>query len=177
MIYKIKAALLHYFRFKHNSYVATEVNYDLAIADVLSVTKKDSIVKEVEIKLSKNDFLKDAKKPKHLRLGRIINYFYYCVPLQLKEFALEQLSNSKYGLMVFEEKWEHKNKLQEILSLENSITIIKKATNLKNDKNYAEVLKEKIAFRAMSELNVLYKQVYFDTSRGKQIIREKDLTI
>lgn len=178
--YKIKTALLHYLRYTRQCFVATEVSYLYGIADVVYIPKKKEDVNEIEIKVSKTDFLKDfiKKEHKHECLqsnNRIINYFYFCVPITLKEFALEQLKDLPYGLYVFEEKWKHKNKLQEQLELQECITLVKKATVLCKEKSIKfNELKDNIALRAMSELATLYKLQYYNgTKSNRVLIRDK----
>ena len=178
----LKTALLHYLRFKRQSYVATEVDYNIGIADVLFIPKKDKKVHEVECKISKSDFLNEWSKKEHkhkilqTKNNFFLNYFYFCVPKELEEFALEQIKDKPYGLMVFEENWLHKNKLQEKLDLENSIVVRKIAKDLlKEDNTYYERLKDLICLRAMSEVATMFKEQVYGGGRQRLILREKKL--
>ena len=176
----LKTALLHYLRFKRQAYVATEVSYHLGIADILFSPKKEKCIYEVECKISKSDFLNEWKhkdnKHKLLEKGNVqIDYFYFCVPKDLEEFALEQIKDTKYGLMTFEEKWvKYKRGLQEKLDLCDCISVTKIAKKLKEDTVYYEHMKSLISLRAMSELATLYKEINYNGSKSsRQLIREK----
>jgi len=176
----MKAALLHYLRFKRQAYVATEVGYGLGIADVMFIPKKDSKVHEVECKISKSDFLNEWKKKEHkhsiltTKNNMVVNYFYFCVTKELEDFALEQIKDKPYGLMIYNELWTHKNKLQEKLWLEESITIVKKAKNLIEGENtYLEKIKDLIVLRSMTEVATMYKEQCYGGNRNKVILRDK----
>lgn len=179
--FKMKCALLHYLRFKRQCFVATEVNYGLGIADILYIPKKDKRIYEVECKISKSDFLNEWKKKEHKhfvlsKCSEAINYFYFCVTKDLEEFALGQIKDTPYGLLVYEEHWVHKNKLQEKLLLEDSIVVIKNAKNLmKEDNKYYEAMKNTICLRAMSEVATMYKEQIYGDGRKQLIIREKNI--
>lgn len=60
---------------------------------------KDGITREFEIKISRSDFLIDAKKAKHTIQGA--NYFYYVCPAGL--ITKEEVP-SKYGLIYINER-------------------------------------------------------------------------
>jgi hypothetical protein len=177
--YKMKCALLHYLRFKRQAFVATEVSYSLGNADVLFIPKKDKKVYEVECKISKSDFLNEWKKKerKHYMLEKCnynLNYFYFCVPKKLETFALEQIKDKPYGLMIYEEIWTHKNKLQEKLELTDCIFIKKNAKDLlKEDNKYFNMLKDLICLRSMTEVATLYKEQIYGGNRNKIILRDK----
>ncbi len=179
LTFKMKAALLHYTRFKRQAFVATEVNYGLGIADIMFIPKRDNKIYEVECKISKSDFLNEWKKKghKHLVLEKCsinINYYYFCVPKELETFALDQIKDKPYGLMVYEEHWTHKNKLQERLWLDESITIVKKAKNLiVGENSYLERMKDLIALRAMTEVATMYKEQIYGGNRNQLILRDK----
>jgi len=183
---KIKTALLHYLRFKKQSYVATEVALYWGIADVLFIPKNKEEVLEIEIKISKADFLNEWKKKEHKHtcitsssMNQQINYFYFCVPKKLQDFALEQIKDKPYGLMIFDEIWEHKNKLTEKLDLCNCVSIVKNGKRLLEGKSDRfNVIKDDIALRAMSDLATMYRAMYYETEKGNRlIIREKEVTI
>lgn len=177
---KMKCALLHYLRFKRQAYIATEVNYNLAIADILFIPKRTNKVTEVECKISKSDFLNEwiKKEHKHKILQTesniYLDYFYFCVPKELEEFALEQIKDKPYGLMVYKEFWAHKNKLEERLLLEESIVVVKNAKSLLTEKNeYVEKMKDLICLRSMTEVASMYRESIYG-SRSQTILREKE---
>ncbi len=186
LTYKIKTALLHYLRFSIGAFVATEVSYNYGTADVLYIPKRKEEIREVEIKVSKGDFLNEWKKKEHKHkclnsnvMNNMINYFYFCVPVELKDFALEQLKDKQYGLLVYEERWNHKNKLQEKLDLIDCITVAKTPKKLYTNKPIRfEYFKDQIALRAMSDLATLYKLQYFDGDKKTRfLIRDKKETL
>lgn len=69
--------------------------------DMCLLSKKTSYAAEIEIKISKQDLKKDFKK-KHTHNSNLYARFYYCVPANLTEYALEVIPK-KAGLM---EVWE-----------------------------------------------------------------------
>lgn len=58
-------------------------------ADLLIVSKSNYCT-EVEIKVSKSDFLNDFKKP-HQHISRYVKYFYYAMPHSLYEKVKDQI--------------------------------------------------------------------------------------
>ncbi len=185
LTYKIKTALLHYLRFKKQAFVATEVAVYYGIADVLYILKRKEHICEIEVKISKGDFLNEWTKKEHKHkclqskvMNENINYLYFCVPVELKEFALEQLKDTPYGLYIFEEKWIHKNKLTEKLDLTECITLDKKATKLYKDKpKRFDYIKDQIALRAMSDLATLYKICFYDGDKKTRFLTRDKVTI
>jgi hypothetical protein len=180
---KMKTALLHYLRFKRQAFVATEVEYGLGPADILFIPKRESKVYEIECKISKEDFLNEWRKKEHKHNYLIpnnnlkINYFYFCVPKELSEFALEQIlqRNLPYGLMIFEEKWvKYSNRKNSKLEFEKSISILRNAKNLipMKENKYLKELKEKISLRAMCELAVMYKEKNYSVLKSKNVYKE-----
>lgn len=103
----IKGALMWYWRFKRQKVVIDELNgMDIAVYDKTNLM-------DIEIKISKADLRADKKKHKHKRYltGPIHEFdryrlnpthFYFCVPPDLKEAALEEIRiiNPKYGLII-----------------------------------------------------------------------------
>lgn len=91
-----KLLLQSYLRYKRNYLgVASEYCYAPSeIEDIVAFDEKEIIA--VEIKISKNDFLRDFKKPKHTRLENPYHKFYFFVPCELKDFVLEYLKNNGY---------------------------------------------------------------------------------
>lgn len=186
LTYQIKSALLHYLRFKKQCFVATEVSLHLGNADILYIPKTKTDIYEIEIKISKTDFLKEWNKKefKHKCLNSSyinnlnnpqINYFSFCVPEELKDFALEQIKDKPYGLFIFKEVWKHKNKLQEQLDLSECITCVKSPKRLLQEKSrYFDDIKERICLRAMSDLAMLYKLYYYNgDKKTREIVRDK----
>lgn len=109
--FNIKCALLNYFRFERQ-YICVDECFSgfREYADVLVDTGK--AFREIEIKTSKADLLKDKKKKKHdIYKGKHkfykpewgVNYFYICVPRELKEYAEKWIEevNPKYGLIIY----------------------------------------------------------------------------
>lgn len=179
---KMKCALLHYIRFKRQAYVATEVNYNVGIADILFIPKNGKKIYEVECKISKSDFLNEWKKKEHKhsilqnKANFFLNYYYFCVPKELEEFALEQIKDLPYGLLVYKEQWYYKNKLEERLELSDSVVVVKTAKDLvPNEENtYYEKLKDLICLRSMTEVATMYKEKVYGGGRNPLILREKE---
>jgi hypothetical protein len=98
----IKACLSAYFRFsKQCHFIATEVGR--FNADFLTVKK--GMMTEVEIKVSKADLNNDFKKQKHQIYEQNAspwtpNYFYFCVPPELVDYAVAKCVDKPYGVMV-----------------------------------------------------------------------------
>lgn len=179
--YYIKASLLHYFRFyKQFDYVATECDTDSwTKADVLCYTGNRVI--EVEVKTSRGDLRGDKihKEKKHSSRkeavlkeynGKVITettratHFYFCVPEELKEIALEEVEtiNPKYGVMVC---YENDNIYGHELG--KNIKIVKKAKELHSLPLIKDNILRKIARRNASELAFIYKNDYVDIHREK----------
>lgn len=64
----------------------------------LLILRKSMIGTEIEIKVSKSD-LKADKKKKHDHTHKLIKDFYFAVPEELKDFALENIPD-KAGLLI-----------------------------------------------------------------------------
>lgn len=113
---KIKLALMKFMRFS-NQYTAV-CTEGVRNADVSGI--KDNKLIEVEIKISKSDFKNELrhkqgkhdeyKNPQeHLKASwknqQIPNKFYFCVPIEMEEWALNELDkiNIKYGLLIWED--------------------------------------------------------------------------
>ncbi len=102
---QIKLVLMEYFRYKKQyiGVVSEYAHYCDEIEDIVAFKNFDIAV--VEIKISKSDFLKDFKKPKHsLNCNKIwYSHFYFCVTEELKDFALRYLKENgykHYGILV-----------------------------------------------------------------------------
>lgn len=106
----LKVAFMKYFRFdRQYNMCATEVEY----CDVIVTNYDKTPIIEVETKVTFNDFLADFKKPKHhnysiLKGNTIPDYFYFGVPINLKERVLDYLNKCQYkhyGLLVYDKEW------------------------------------------------------------------------
>ena len=105
---EIKLALMEYFRFKRNYICCSEFYLYSGRSDVVAYDYKNNLI-DIEIKISKSDFKKDFEKRKHIYYINSDKYnknylfpnkFIFCVPRELKEFALEYLKDySMYGLL------------------------------------------------------------------------------
>lgn len=111
----IKTAVMCWFRYaRQYHYVCTEVGR--WSADVAGAN--ETILVEVEVKVSKSDFLRDYQKSKHhfyiktfnkeqnTSYGWIPNKFFFAVPEHLEEFGLKHLEETKspYGLIVVKDQ-------------------------------------------------------------------------
>lgn len=118
----IKLELMKYFRFEKGMvFVCSECIHQ---SDINAINEKCLV--EVEVKISKSDFRREfatptlkngtywkAKKhefyanPENAYSSYIIpNKFYFCVPEELEQWAMEYLKgkNQKYGLLIYDEK-------------------------------------------------------------------------
>jgi len=108
----LKAIAANYLRYqKHCILVISERDLgSISSPDVLAVTKDRRLI-EIEVKISLDDFKKDAKKKKwgFFKFGEkygfktttFANQFYYIVPPNLKEKALEFIAHEKIGLLSY----------------------------------------------------------------------------
>lgn len=101
---KIKLALMEYFK---EYFVITEFKNKIDgyehIDDFVAFNEKKVIV--VEIKTSKEDFLRDFNKFRHkaLRERLYYNQFYFCVPARMQSLVCEYLENNHfmdYGILL-----------------------------------------------------------------------------
>ena len=103
----IKIALLKYFRFKRQyPLVVTEIEFNGFIADILALKK---IAIEVEIKMTRSDFLKELqdKKYKHKiyngyypsEFHIIPNKFYFAFPSGFPIDSIKSLIPERYGIL------------------------------------------------------------------------------
>lgn len=161
----IKYQLMKYFRFDRG--------YTFCVSECINKSDinalNDNSLVEVEIKISKQDFLKEfdgkskIKTYKHKCLngykskkkGYITpNYYYFCVPRELCNFVLDYLNTHypKYGLLVCEE--------YRIYGQRSNITCIKRPKRI-HDIQPSKTIFTKIGKRLQSELINLYKK-YFE---------------
>lgn len=146
---EIKTKVLHYLRFKRDySLVATEAGKKKKNnADVLASNFKDIV--EVEVKISKSDLKNDFQKMKHARYASprtqyTPNRFYFAVPKDLVEVALELTEGTKYGVMEVSDK-PLKNYTKE------SYVTVKKAAQVLKEK-YCKKLEHEMLMRLSSEM-------------------------
>ena len=134
-------------------------------ADINAINNKNLV--EVEIKTSKSDFLKEfdkkskIKKLKHSRYNKkltyknyvIPNYFYFCVPEDLKCFIetyLKENGYTSYGILVIKEK--------RIFNHKSHIEVYKKAKRLHTKPPTLNIF-YKIGKRVESEMCNLYEKI------------------
>lgn len=141
----IKTALLHYYRFKRNSIiVGTEVDCDSGISDVLVGMDEDII--DVEVKTSIQDLKRDFTKYKHKKPNhtRQANKFYFCIPIDLYEKAIEIIKEYPcYGILVYDNSWR---------KLFDRIITKKRAKYLNKNTGSINFFRRKIIQRMGSEL-------------------------
>jgi len=143
----LKLALLVYFRFKRQWICVDECMQ----ADVIADTGKHIV--EVEVKVSRQDLLRgeEKKRNKHLNYElqwykySIPNKYYFCVPIELKDTAIEYVYklNPRYGVMVFDPE-------------DKSVITVKSALILRTD--YNEKHRHEIAKRASCKLITLMQK-------------------
>lgn len=106
----LKASLLNYFRFKRQMYVATELNCNYGISDIVATDRKR--VYEVKIKCCLSDFYADFKnksaKHQYMNDNKFIyrtkpNYFlfgfHYDFFIENKEKIFEKI-HKNYGIII-----------------------------------------------------------------------------
>lgn len=160
----IKLQCMKYFRFDRQfELVCTEC---INNADVNAISPTSLI--EVEVKISKNDFLNEfdnkskIKTYKHKvqnneckpKKGYIRpNYFYFCTTKELQEFILDYLNTyyPKYGLLICDEYRQFNRK--------SHIYCIKKASKLHDNKPSSSAF-EKIYKRLSSEVLSLREKMF-----------------
>lgn len=157
--WKLKEAALNYLRFeKQMPWIATEFgNYS---ADVIGANSERMI--EIEVKISKSDFMHDFQKPKHHYYvnsrnelpswrAAIPNLFFYLVPVFLEVIVVETVvaKDLKYGVMVYDSE----------PSIENGHGVIRVAKRAKrlHEKVPEHSTLEAIARRMSSELVGMYR--------------------
>ena len=159
----IKLQLFKYFRFDRDYiFVCSE---GINNADINAINDKNLV--EVEIKTSKSDFLKEfdkkskIKKLKHSRYNKkltyknytIPNYFYFCVPEDLKYFVetyLKENGYTSYGILIIKEK--------RIFNHKSHIEVYKKAKRLHTKPPTLNIF-YKIGKRVESEMCNLYEKI------------------
>lgn len=168
---------MSYFRFQRSfGYVCSECVHN---ADVNAYNEKSLV--EVEIKISKSDFKHEFdgkarwKTYKHKKYNEskksnsyiVPNQFYFCVPIEMKEWALNYLDKNydKYGLMVYN---------PDVLNGRYHIHVIKTAKKLHTNKQGIRVLRQLVS-RMSSEL-ITAKQKLKEVTRELECIKEGIIT-
>jgi len=164
---RIKDCLFSFYRFEKGMFVASEVPFRFNISDIVLANKDFTQFIEIEIKISKADFLNDFKKQKYQEEKLGIEYpfhkFYFCVSLDLKDFCLQYLTenNLPYGLLTLDNYpvWLNNKPLM------RNILTIKKAKKMTNESVEAKQrFTSAFLKRITSELANLHEQKYFDDS-------------
>lgn len=84
-----------YFVLPRSRFGLNEVHHE---ADLLALSRSSGVLNEIEIKVSRADFLADLRK-RHSHKSPVIKRLFYAVPEALKDFALERLPEGA-GLVV-----------------------------------------------------------------------------
>lgn len=101
--FEVELALSNFFYKKGAEAVISKTNFLGYEADILATTKSWYLT-EVEIKISKSDFMADFKKY-HKHDSKLTKYLYYAVPTSLIELAKEMLGVDVGILEVFQPPW------------------------------------------------------------------------
>jgi hypothetical protein len=128
---EVEIALLKYFDIRRNLIVTNVSDFSgltLFESDLL-VLSKSGYASTVEIKVSKADLKNDLKK-KHIKIldhpthsdnfieryYKPFRYFYYAVPLELKEFAIDQIPDFA-GLLTIQDndRWSETRRTVELV--------------------------------------------------------------
>ncbi len=132
----IKLAVMKYYRFKRGfDLVCSECNMRDVFAIKFAETMKVEDAVEIEVKISKQDLIRDLKKPKHSK-GQWTQFF-YAVPPSLVEFTIEfcKKEAQDYGVIQV-----HGNN-------ENYVTVCRRAEKTGYDLKAWEI---KVAIKRMS---------------------------
>jgi len=143
----IKSLVIARARFANGVFmIATEAGF--FNSDVLYVNEKGELI-EVEVKVSKADLVNDFKKRKHtLFKGEhefIPNKFYFCVPKELENDALELTKNTNYGVMTC------RNWYGSVRGAMDRVITVKRAKNL-HERHVSANVKRSIVQRMSSEI-------------------------
>ena len=168
---QFKWALIEYFKYDRGfDLIATEV----LNCDVMAVSKKEVI--DIEIKISKSDFLADFKKHKHYKYNQLLkdsayswnncgpNKFYFAVIPELVDFVVDFIKAntteyecvSKYGVISFNESGQ---------------LYVAKNANILQPK-FSEFLKREVYKSVMTEymrMTDTYKSVTKDQLKHKRV--------
>lgn len=98
--FEAELALSNFFYKKGSEAVISKTNFLGYEADILATTKSWYLT-EVEIKISKSDFMADFKKY-HKHDSKLTKYLYYAVTSNLVELAKEMLDSNVGVLEIFQ---------------------------------------------------------------------------
>lgn len=101
--FEVELALSNFFYKKGAEAVISKTNFLGYEADILATTKNWYLT-EVEIKISKSDFMADFKKY-HKHDSKLTKYLYYAVPTTLLKLADEMLDKNVGIMEVFKPKY------------------------------------------------------------------------
>jgi len=156
--HEVKTKVLHYWRFTRNgyNYIATEAGKFKS--DILVSNEKEII--ECETKISRADLRNDFKKKKHGVYKKpttwyskwLPNKFYFAVPKNLTEYALELVEGTTYGVLEVSDRKISKRKK------DTYCKIIKTASMIQP--KFKEKLHKQILMRCSSELIRLRIKMY-----------------
>ena len=99
----IEIALMQHYNVRQNI-IVPNVSWGMGLnheCDLL-ILRKSGLATEIEIKISKQDLLKDKQKP-HKHFSQLISKLYFAVPEKLEEFALENIQKNA-GLLVLKKR-------------------------------------------------------------------------
>lgn len=159
---QIKKRLINFYKIERGAdIVATEV----CCMDLVAVFQHHII--EVEIKVSKADFIKDFEKQKHyfyyvykecIDDKLLPNKFYYAVPEELKDFACEYIKSHDY---------ERQNYNYGVISFNGSDQpyVFRRAKEL--TKLYSKKLEREVTKRVMTEY-MRMTETYFDVTKNQK---------
>jgi len=179
---KIKYALLQYYGFKKGFYCCTELSYCGGISDVFCVDKHCKEAIDIEVKISKQDFLNDFahKELKHTvfknlyetkeGMERYPNKFYFCVPNYLTEFVLETLKEKNltwYGIIEFNEVFIERSG-KSILDTDQFLKVVQPAKKMfqLNEESYIQI-KEWMLNRLRNDCIGFYREKVYGSRYDK----------
>lgn len=154
----LKKEALFWLRYKKRyELVCTEVRVGHGIADVYAIGpdwKEPTSAIEIETKISAGDLRRDFedKSAKHFAIKSETrfspNYFYFMVPMDLKELALELVAqhNPKYGVLTLG-KYDFE-----------PLIVVKKASKLHKERPTNHIIGNAV-LRMGSEICLLHKKV------------------
>ena len=159
----IKLQLMKYYRFDRQFTLV--VSESINNADITALS--DKLLIEVEVKISKEDFLKEfngkswVKTQKHQRYNSgktykkyiIPNYFYFCTTKELAPFIKQFLKDNgyiNYGILLCNEK--------RLFNKRSHIETYKQGSKLHKE-NITERVADKVQKRLQSELITLKEKV------------------
>jgi len=158
----IKTKVLHYWRFTRNGYNYISTESGKFKSDILISDEKEII--ECEVKISKTDLKNDFKKKKHDIYKKpskwysqwIPNKFYFAVPKELTQDAVDLVINTKYGILEVSDKIINKRRKEVYCRIVKAAGVIQP--------NFKKKLHKQILMRCSSELIRLRIAIYKSAS-------------